>query len=91
MEIERIKHRIYTLDGIPAFKAGEWPGSVSNHWSEIGKRILVPKCKENILLGSCDNKPFHPGKKHCEPQLSKEQTFLSGVKSLKDIYQKHDK
>ena len=93
MEIERIKHRIHSIDGIPAFKAGEWPGSISSHWSEIGKRILVPKTYENILPSSNENQPqrFHRGKKQFDIQISQEPKYKPGLKLMTERYQTQDK
>lgn len=84
MEFELHKHKVLTHQGIPAFKAGEWPGAVSSHWSEIGKRILVPVRKENILLGMEEEHPLPRGRKHFESRTSSEWQFKSGVKQIPD-------
>ena len=36
-----IEQKVYTIDGVAAGRAGEWPGLRPNHWTS-SKKILKP-------------------------------------------------
>ena len=42
------KAPLHLLDGVPAFKAGEWPGIKSNHFTPT-RRIIRPINKETVF------------------------------------------
>jgi hypothetical protein len=91
MEIERINQRVHLHQGIPAFKAGEWPGSLSSHWSDRGKIVLLPIRRENIILAEQDILYRPNGRKHFKPLLSKESTFKPAIKLIKEKMVSMDK
>ena len=50
--MEIINQRIYTLDGVSACKAGEWPGNKSSHWNSSIK-VLKPIQRKNRNFLDC--------------------------------------
>lgn len=47
-KLEIIPQHIYTIDGIPAYKSGEWPGITGSKFNS-SKLILKPIRNENKL------------------------------------------
>jgi len=47
MNLEYIKPKMRMVDGVPGYKAGEWPGLAPNKFSRM-KCIIHPK-RENII------------------------------------------
>ena len=81
--MEIIPQHTYTIDGIPAYKSGEWPGSKSNHFYG-SKLILKPiKAKEKDF--------YICNARHFPQKYSKEYIFKKGLKQIlpyihEDIY-----
>jgi hypothetical protein len=81
--MEIIPQHVYTYDGVPAYKSGEWPGSKPSHFNG-SKLILKPiehPEKEFIICHS----------KHFPQKYSEEFVFEKGIKSVppfihEDIY-----
>ena len=81
--MEIISQHIYTYDGVPAYKSGEWLGSKPCHF--VGSKLILKPIK-------------HPEKgfvlchaKHFPPKYSEEYKFKKGIKYIpplihEDIY-----
>jgi hypothetical protein len=48
MILQYHKAPLHTLDGVPAGKAGEWPGIKSNHFTPT-RRMIRPVSKETVF------------------------------------------
>ena len=83
MEFNYGKAPVYYIDGVPGYKAGEWPGIKSCKFRNT-RRVIQPKC-QGIIFN--ENEPFiPPRKKILDPGPSPEYKFKPCCK-LVDINQ----
>jgi len=64
------------IDGIPAFKAGEWPGIKSNRFPKTKKIIQIRK-KSNIFTLDNDSSPIKSQKKRIIPIINVQEPIQS--------------
>lgn len=79
---------IRKINGIPAYKAGEWPGLKSNKFPNTKKIILVENHK--IFFDTKDTLPI-PKKKYFNSCSTEEWTFKPGTKRVKPIIKQEKK
>ena len=84
--MEEIKQKILSIDGVPANKAGEWPGIMSSHWGTSSIKILRQKNNYNIFSVYShikkEIKPVISGQKHFEESRSKEYIFKPSLRTF---------
>lgn len=78
------KPPLVTIDGVPAFSAGEWIGHKSNKFERVRKCIRAVD-KEDVLHG-CDFFNQNPRKRHFTISPSKEIEFKPVMKVFKEAY-----
>lgn len=84
--MEVIHQRVNYIDGVPTYKAGEWPGIKSSRWRTGSKQILKPL--ETISRNGFESIYFFNfpvisgGRKHYNTALSSELSFRPRVKVL---------
>ena len=79
------KAPVYCIEGVPGYKAGEWPGLKSSRF-ENTRRIIHPKCSGIIFN---ENEPLpKPRRKLLDPGPSKEFVFRPCVKMVKQDFEK---
>lgn len=83
MILQYEKAPLYKVDGVPAYKAGEWPGIKSNHFTPT-RRIIRAINKEtvfssNYLVNVDDYLPIY-GRKHFKITPSKEKFYRPGIR-----------
>ncbi|MCQ2820139.1 MAG: hypothetical protein MJ252_22970 [archaeon] len=79
MEFVYGKAPVYYIDGVPGYKAGEWPGLKSNKF-ENTRRIIQPKCC-GIIFNEHEPLP-PPRKKILQPGPSPEYVFRPCCKKV---------
>ena len=75
---------VYKLDGVPAYKAGEWYGQKSNKFDNT--RRIIQAVENGIFFP--ENEPIvKPRRKVLDPGYSKEYVFKPSIRIIKPIHE----
>jgi len=91
MQLQNFPAPMYYLDGIPAYKVGEWYGHKSCKFGPT-RRIVRPNNIENpILTGTHGVADIMPKKKHFEIKETQEYKFRPTCKLVNENYNRNEK